>query len=84
MSDSIIHSHNEITGPVPVNHHQHDDSRKYQKRRKREKDSHPEFSEEAVEDLLHHPEDEDTEEEPDAPLPAKDENDGQDHLNILL
>lgn len=84
MSDSIIHPHNDITGLVPVNHHQHDESRKFQKRKKNDKDNpHPEIPEEAVEDLLHHPEDDsDAAGNELAETPEKD--DAQRHLDMLL
>jgi hypothetical protein len=86
VSDSVIHPNNEITGLVPVNHHQHEESRKFQKRKKNDKDNpHPDIPEEAVEDLLHHPEDED---DPDAARNESSEstgkNDARDHLDMLL
>jgi len=84
VSDSIIHPHNDITGLVPVNHHQHDESRKFQKRKKNDKDNpHPEIPEEAVEDLLHHSGDEsDAAGNELAETPGNDET--QRHLDMLL
>jgi hypothetical protein len=86
VNDGIIHPHNEITGLVPVNHHQHDESRKFQKRKKNDKDNPPpDIPEEAVEDLLHHPEDETAAEakgNESAKAPGK--QDARDHLDLLL
>ncbi len=86
MSDSMLQPHNEITGLVPVNHHQREDARKFQKRKKNEKDNpHPDIPEEAVEDLLQH-----TEDEEDAPAPvnelarAAETDESRDHLDMLL
>ncbi|MBN1942412.1 MAG: hypothetical protein JW849_03870 [Phycisphaerae bacterium] len=87
MSDSVIQPHNEITGLVPVGHHQHEESRKFQKRKKRkkDKDASPEISDEAVEDLLHHPEEEDASDAAKDALPEPgSRDDPRDHLDLLL
>ena len=87
MSDGMIHPNNEITGLVPVNQHQHDESRKYKKQKKRDKDEDapPDIPEEAVEDLLHHPEDHDIADATGSKSSeAPENNDARDHLDLLL
>ncbi|MBN1554644.1 MAG: hypothetical protein JXA11_07855 [Phycisphaerae bacterium] len=84
MSDNSIHSHNEITGLVPIGDHQREESRKFQKRKKQEKDSRSEITDQAVEDLLHHPEEPDDSDAPDDAPETISPAGRQDHLDLLL
>jgi len=85
MSDSILQPHNEITGLVPVNHHQRDESRKFRKRKQNDKDNpHPDIPEEAVEDMLHHPEDEEQASPAGELAQPTDAEGSRDHLDMLL